>query len=1045
MREDQERALREIAVRLDWAATGEHAWSTPAFHVEGMHPGAELLVGDAIAEAKAASVTSPLGVVVQGRGGAGKTHLLGWVKNEVIRRGGYFFLVDFSAGDDFWRLTANAMVEDLGRAGEAEGAETQAVTALRALARLADVSDRVGPESGDLSRDDLDALVAGLVRYDRRLQRFRDTLRALALYAVASGAALDVGHDHLSSAEEAAEGDRQRWGLSKQSKTPRDIVKELSALLALTGPSVIAVDQVDTILKAASRARDLAGVRPGDGESGKDMIEEIAGGLMDLRHTTQRTLCLLACLPSSWGLITDHAVNTARDRFRPSLILGNIERAELARAMVERRFAAAFAAAGFTPPDPVWPVAATAFESARGLTPRTVLRRISEHIAVCRAEGEARLLTSFDPAEPRSAEPAAVPQPTASPGETASDPDLARLDASFAELRDAADVSRSFDHEHEDEEVPRLLAAGLDAWIRELGDAGHGFSIDPLPGRKPALHARLRQSLSAESEEQRHWAFRMICSPNANAAFNRLNAAIAASGVDSAAPDRHLVVLRNHAWSQGPKTRQRLAQLKECGGLSLLARADDLRVFEALRIMASANDPHFDAWVRSRRPAHGTELLGDLPGVSTTPVTPVAAPRAAVLTEIPASSHRIKVGRRVDTGNDLEIDLETLTRHTAVFAGSGSGKTVFLRRLVEECALLGVSSIVLDPNNDMARLGDEWPEPPATWQDGDAAKAARYHEETEVVVWTPGRSRGRPLSFQPLPDFGAVLDDKDELDSALSAAVAALAPRVKYDGASAKAQKGLAVLRKALEHFARSGGRDLTAFIALLSDLPLNIAGQIDKADELAAEAGQLLTAARITDPLFAGDGEPVDPARLLTPSSGKRARVSVISFIGLPDEARRGFVSRLQMALFSWIKRNPARDRPLSGLYVMDEAQSFAPAVPKSEALASTLTLASQARKYGLGLVFATQAPKGLHNQISGNTTTQFIGRINSKTQLDVVKGLAQARGGGADRVARLNPGEFYAYSTGLGEALVRTPNCLSHHPAGPLTEAEIISRASG
>jgi DNA helicase HerA-like ATPase len=26
---------------------------------------------------------------------------------------------------------------------------------------------------------------------------------------------------------------------------------------------------------------------------------------------------------------------------------------------------------------------------------------------------------------------------------------------------------------------------------------------------------------------------------------------------------------------------------------------------------------------------------------------------------------------------------------------------------------------------------------------------------------------------------------------------------------------------------------------------------------------------------------------------------------------------------------------------------------------------LVSQARKYGLGLIFATQAPKGLHNQI--------------------------------------------------------------------------------
>ncbi|MFI6742983.1 hypothetical protein ACIBI9_59685 [Nonomuraea sp. NPDC050451] len=67
-----------------------------------------------------------------------------------------------------------------------------------------------------------------------------------------------------------------------------------------------------------------------------------------------------------------------------------------------------------------------------------------------------------------------------------------------------------------------------------------------------------------------------------------------------------------------------------------------------------------------------------------------------------------------------------------------------------------------------------------------------------------------------------------------------------------------------------------------------------------------------------------------------------------------------------------------------------LSPSAGKTEALAGTLTLASQARKYGLGLVFATQTPRGLHNHIAGNATTQFIGRINSPTQIEVVKGLA-------------------------------------------------------
>ncbi|WP_193318939.1 hypothetical protein [Nonomuraea phyllanthi] len=47
--------------------------------------------------------------------------------------------------------------------------------------------------------------------------------------------------------------------------------------------------------------------------------------------------------------------------------------------------------------------------------------------------------------------------------------------------------------------------------------------------------------------------------------------------------------------------------------------------------------------------------------------------------------------------------------------------------------------------------------------------------------------------------------------------------------------------------------------------------------------------------------------------------------------------------------------------------------------------------------------------------------------------------------RVGRLEVGQFYAASDGIPELLIRTPQCLSHHPADPLTEQEIMHRASG
>jgi hypothetical protein len=397
------------------------------------------------------------------------------------------------------------------------------------------------------------------------------------------------------------------------------------------------------------------------------------------------------------------------------------------------------------------------------------------------------------------------------------------------------------------------------------------------------------------------------------------------------------------------------------------------------------------------------------------------------------------------TGAQVSVRLEALRKHTAIFAGTGSGKTVLIRRLVEECALQGVSAIVLDPNNDLARLGDPWPQAPRGWQDGDERKAAEYLAGTEVVIWTPRRGAGRPLSFQPLPDFAGVADDPDEFTEAVEVAVAAIAPRVKLEAKTDKAQRGQAVLRRALARYGRRGGRSLKGLIELLADLPDGVS-ELASAPKIAAELAQSLTAAMDNDPMFGGGGEPVDPGLLLTPSEGRRARVSVISLVGLPgEEQRQSFVGQLQMELFAWIRRHPAADRPLGGLFVMDEAQNFAPSNGRiTPATRSTLALASQARKYGLGLVFATQAPKGLHNQIPGNAATQFFGLLNASAHVNTAKELARAKGGDTPDIAKLSAGEFYVALEGRSFDKVRVPMCLSHHPKAPLTTEEVIARAA-
>ncbi|TDC45853.1 ATP-binding protein, partial [Micromonospora sp. KC207] len=705
------------------------------------------------------------------------------------------------------------------------------------------------------------------------------------------------------------------------------------------------------------------------------------------------------------------------------------------------------------------------FADAPNLTPRALLRRVDRHVAWCRdADEVAALDRLIDGSQP----PPPLPPP-------AGPADLRPLDERFARLVAAADVGPALDHRTEDEHLPPLLAAGLAAWIAEQAPTGATYKHDPPPGRKPALHARLIEVLDEATENEAHWCFRGIAHPNAIATIARIRAACTMAGLDRQFPQRRLVLLRAGQWPTGKRTAQVLAAFDAAGGLRRAVPEADLRVYAALRELGRSPDAAYHEWLVARRPASGTTLFravlggpapapaGDAPAPPAAPLADGPAPaadgparRAAVGAAVgpatggptagarPAGGTAIRLGHTTGAREPFEVNLDSLRRHSVVFAGSGSGKTVLIRRIVEECARQGVSAIVLDPNNDLARLGDAWPQPPAGWGPGDDERARDYLEHTEVVVFTPRVTAGQPLSFQPLPDFSPLRDSPDEFDQAIRSAVEALAPRAGVDRPTRLAQQGKAVLTEALLAYARTGMVGLPGFTEFLADLPDGVS-RLARADKLALDLAETLKAVMVTDPLFGGAGTPADPGLLLTPAPGRRARVSVVSFVGLTsDQERQSFVNQLQMALFAWIRRHPAGDRPLGGLFVMDEAQTLAPSSGNTACTASSIALASQARKYGLGLVFATQAPKGLHNQISGNATTQFFGLLNAPAQIDAARQLAEAKGGRLPDIGLLTSGQFYAAGEGFSFVKVDTPLCLTHHPKAPLTPEEVVARAA-
>ncbi|MFI5889823.1 ATP-binding protein [Actinoplanes sp. NPDC051513] len=1051
---DEERAAL-AALRLTWVQAPDDVWRRPAFHVEGLHQTVVRDVQDGIDEAEASSDASPIGLVLEGRQGSGKTHLLGWIREQAQLRGGYFFLVGLLDSRNFWDGLLVFLLDGLAR--EAPGGETQLRLLLRRLA------SRVGAPRADrravigetdLTRAALDVFVAGLGEFNRHVaHECRDTLRALALRASEDDGNQDVADGFFAGEDEAVAGERQKWGIRHRARTTQDIVREISWLLALTGPSVFAFDQIDTAVAQSALQEDLAR-STGEGEMQQALVSAgIAHGLSDLRDTTRRTLTVVAALSTTWDLIERRAPLSFAPRFRRCMALQGMRDANIARQLIEKRFAPRFAAVGFTPPYPTWPVRTEIFDEAREFTPRRLLMAVDRHIRACLVDDECRELRHLSdvPGDDRASRAPITMAPAVAGDE------LARIEARFEQLRRDADVTSPLERDTEDGTFPALLAAGLQAWIVERGDRGARFGIDPPPSSKPDLHARLRRDLDERSEEERersadqsrtedqvHWSFRAISDTHHGvAALHRIRRARTAAGLTPEVAKRKLFLLRNGPWSQSAKTQEVIRDLERDGGVTLAVDEADVRVLAALHGLRDENPAQLQAWLVRYRPTEQITLFKE--ALADVDAWIGEEPRAAVARPEERPPAGFAIGYGAEDQMPVALSLEALRKHAAIFAASGSGKTVLLRRLVEECALQGVSAIVLDPNNDLARLGDPWPEPPDGWRPGDAERAARYLAETEVITWTPRRESGRSLSFQPLPDFPGVLDDPDEFAAAVETAVAALLPRANLVGRTRATHLGTAVLRRAVDHFGRQGGRDLRELITLLSDLPDGVSA-LDGAAKIAAGLAQTLTASMDNDPLFGGGGTPADPGTLLTPSPGKRARISVVSLVGLPgDDVRQSFVNQLQMGLFAWIKRNPAKDRPLLGLLVMDEAQTLAPSGAMTACTQSTLALASQARKYGLGLIFATQAPKNLHNRIPGNAATHFFGRLSVPAQIDAAREMAKVKGGDVPDIGRLTAGEFYILLEGEIPQKTRTPMCLSHHPSSPLTDEEVMVRARG
>ncbi len=451
------------------------------------------------------------------------------------------------------------------------------------------------------------------------------------------------------------------------------------------------------------------------------------------------------------------------------------------------------------------------------------------------------------------------------------------------------------------------------------------------------------------------------------------------------------------------------------------------------------------------------------------------------------------LGTRLDeaggaTGEPLLLDARRFTTHAVCVGMTGSGKTGLLVGLIEEAAIDGIPTLVIDPKGDLANVlltfpdlaptdFEPWVDPEAArrdgisvdelaartaskWSEGLAAsgqsgdRIRRLREAAEFAVYTPGSKSGIPLAMlgtmDPPPE--AILADPEARRERIDSLVSGLLALVGINAEPGTSREHV-LLATIIDSLWQSGQKvDFATLVRTIPTPPIDRIGFLDlenfyPAGDRFQLASRLNTVAAA--PGFEAwlEGEPLDVGRLLWTPAGK-PRVAVISIAHLPDAQRMAFVTLLAGQTISWMRSQPGTSS-LKALFLMDEVFGYVPPVANPPSKTPILTLMKQARAYGLGVVLATQNPVDLDYKGLANAGLWFLGRLQTARDkarvLDGLEGAAATTGGSFDRgrldrlLSGLEQRRFLMHSVHGDEETLFQSRWTMSYLRGPLMREEI------
>lgn len=348
------------------------------------------------------------------------------------------------------------------------------------------------------------------------------------------------------------------------------------------------------------------------------------------------------------------------------------------------------------------------------------------------------------------------------------------------------------------------------------------------------------------------------------------------------------------------------------------------------------------------------------------------------------------LGKNRATDEVVEIKKKTLKRHICALGASGSGKTVFCKAIVEEVTRLGIPSIIIDPQGDIASLGLLGDSEKMQEMGTTLVFAEEYQKNAEVRIWTPASSKGIPLCINPL-QFSEEELDVEDIIKAVDAIATTLIRFLGYNPENDYGKAAQTYLFQLLDYYReqKTPLNDLKTLAECVESPPEpiqeKVSGVIDTKEirKLAKKIRFLATGAT---KLIFEMGIALDIDTLLTPVEPGMTPVNIIYLNTLNREVdKHFFIATLGRQLYEWMLRHP-KDEPQLILYI-DEIAPYLPPHPYNPPPKDSLKLLmKQARKYGISNLIATQNPADIDYKALAQANTWILGRMMTKQDISKV-----------------------------------------------------------